>query len=146
MGKHHIKITQSFNAPVDEIFDILTDHETFGKIVNANIKRVIDSQGGNKNGLGSVRRIYTFPAPAFEETVILFQANQTMVYMISKGSPVKNHIGKMKFSHEQGITKLDYTIDFEPRLFFYFLGPFIKLLIEKPIRDGLKRLAESYIR
>ncbi len=56
MGEQHIDITQSFNAPVDTIFSLLTDHEAFGQVINANIKRVVDSQGENKNGLGSVRR------------------------------------------------------------------------------------------
>jgi len=37
MGKQHINIMQSFNAPIDTIFNILTDHEAFGQVINANI-------------------------------------------------------------------------------------------------------------
>ena len=76
MGEQHIKITQLFNAPVDTIFSLLTDHEAFGQVINTKIKRVVDSQGENKNGVDSVRRISAFPAPAFEETVITFEPNQ----------------------------------------------------------------------
>ena len=54
MGEQHIYIMQLFNAPVDAIFDILTDHESFGQVINAKIRRVIDSQGDNKNGVGSI--------------------------------------------------------------------------------------------
>jgi len=50
----------------------------------------------------------------------------------------------MEFSHEQGKTKLNYTIDFEPKLPFLFFGSIIKNAIEKSIRDGLKRLSERY--
>ena len=57
MGEQHIQIRQLFNAPVDTLFDILTDHESFGQVINANIKRVVDSPGENRNGIGSVRRI-----------------------------------------------------------------------------------------
>ena len=144
MGQQQIKITQLFNAPVDTIFNILTDHEAFGQVINANIKRVVDSQGENKNSVGSVRRISTFPVPAFEETVVLFEPDRLMEYVISKGSPIKNHRGRMEFSDEQGQTRLNYTIDFEPRLPFVLLGSILEKAIEKPIRDGLKRLAERY--
>ena len=62
----------------------------------------------------------------------------------NKGSPIKNHRGRMEFSDEQGQTRLNYTIDFEPRLPFVLLGSILEKAIEKPIRDGLKRLAERY--
>jgi len=144
MGEQRIKITQLFNAPVDTIFSFLTDHEAFGNVINAKIKRVVDSPDENKNGLGSVRRINAFPVPAFEETVVTFEPNQLMEYVISKGSPIKNHKGRMEFSDEQGKTSLNYTIDFEPKLPFLFFGSILKKAIEKPIREGLKRLADRY--
>ena len=144
MGQQQIQIRQSFNAPVDTIFNILTDHEAFGQVINAKIKRVSDSQDDNKNGVGSVRRISTFPAPAFEETVVAFEPNQLMEYVISKGSPIKNHKGRMEFSDEQGQTRLVYTIVYDPKLPFLFLGSILKKAIEKPIRAGLQRLAERY--
>ena len=144
MGHHSIQITQSFKAPVETIFNILTDHEAFGQVINARIKRVVDSQGENKNGAGSVRRISAFPAPAFEETVVRFEPNQLMEYVVSKGSPIKNHNGRMEFSEEQGQTRLEYAISFEPKLPFLLLGAVIKNAIEKSIRNGLQGLAERY--
>ena len=144
MARQQIIMTQLFNAPVKTIFEILTDHVSFGEVINANVKRVVDSQGDNKNGVGSVRRISTFPAPAFEETVITFEPNQLMEYVISKGSPIKNHKGRMEFSDEQGKTRLVYTIDYEPKLPFILLGAILKKAIGKPIRKGLMRVAERY--
>jgi len=144
MGQQNIKFSQSFSVPVETIFNILTDHESFGQVINARIKRVVDSQGENKNGVGSVRRISAFPAPAFEETVITFEPNQLMEYVISKGSPIKNHRGRMKFSEEHGQTRLEYAINFEPKLPFILLGSIIKKAIEKSLRDGLQGLARRY--
>ena len=144
MGKYHINITQSFNAPVGTIFNILTDHQAFGEVTNANIKRVVDSQGENKNGLGSVRRISAFPAPAFEETVVVFEPDRLMEYVVSKGSPIKNHKGRLEFSEADGKTRLNYTIDFDVKLPFIFIGAVIKSAIEKSIGNGLKRLSERY--
>lgn len=101
MGEQHIKITLLFNAPVETIFSVLTDHEAFGQVINTKIKRMADRQGENKNGAGSVRRISAFPAPAFEETVVTFEPNQLMGYVVSKGSPIKNHKGRMEFSDDR---------------------------------------------
>ncbi len=144
MGEQKIIITQSFNAPVETIFDILTDHEKFGRIIKAKTKRVVDSRGKNKNGVGSVRRINVFAGLSFEESVVAFEPNQLMAYRISKGSPVKNHRGCMEFTEEQGRTRVDYRIDFEPKLPFFFLGAIIKKAIETPMRKGMKKLADQY--
>jgi len=144
MSRQRIEIQQSFNASVETIFNILTDHESFGNVIATKARRVVDSQGENKNGVGSVRRISSFPVPAFEETVVTFEPNSLMEYVVSKGSPIKNHNGRMEFSEEGGATNLCYIIDFDPRLPFILLGPILKSAIENPIRKGLERLSKRY--
>jgi len=144
LSKQHIVITQLFNAPVEIIFNLLTDHESFGRVINTKIRRVVDSKGENKNGLGSVRRADIFPLPGFEETVITFDPNHLMEYMITKGSPIKNHKGQMEFFSDNGKTRLKYIVDFEPKLPFLFLGTVLKKAIEKPLREGLLRIALKY--
>ena len=144
MGKQRIEIEQSFNAPIETIFNILTDHESFGNVISTVVKRVVDSSETNKNGVGSIRRISAFPFPSFEETVITFKPNQIMEYKVSKGSPIKNHKGRMEFSEESGKTRLYYTIEFDPKFFFVPFGAFLKGAVDKPIRKGIKRLAEDY--
>ncbi len=41
MSRQHIEIRQLFNAPVETIFNLLTDHESFGKVLATKIKRVV---------------------------------------------------------------------------------------------------------
>ena len=143
MGRQHIEIRQTFNAPVAEIFRLLTEHVSFGEIIGKKIERVVDSQDENPNGVGSVRRIRSFPVPAFEETVITYEPGRLMEYVVSKGSPIKNHRGRMAFLEKQGRTELCYTIEFEPKLPFSLLGPVLKQAIAKPIRSGIERLAQQ---
>ncbi len=143
MGKQKIRITQEFKAPVEEIFNLLTDHETFGRIVGANITRVIDSPEQNPNGTGSVRQIAAFPGIRFEETVVTFEQNHLMEYVISKGSPIKNHRGCFAFSKGRDTTWVDYTISFEPRLPFFFLGPVLRRVIGAPLKKGIVQLADQ---
>ena len=73
MGSQHILTKQAFNAPVETVFNELTDHESFGRTINTKIRRIIDSRDDNKNGLGSVRRIHLFPLPDFEEILFIPQ-------------------------------------------------------------------------
>ena len=146
MTRQVIEIRQTFNAPVEEVFGILTDHESFGEIIGTEIKRVVDSPGDNKNGVGSVRRIVpSAPVPAFEETVTAYAPNRLMEYTVSKGSPIKHHLGRLVFLESDGKTELAYTIEFEPRLPFVLLSAALKRAVEAPIRKGLAALAKKYL-
>ena len=142
LTKLHIK--QSFKAPVGTIFDVLSDHAQFGDIISANIKRVADSDTDNINGLGSIRSISIFPTPAFEETITAFEENKLIEYRITKGSPLKNHKGTMRFTQAGDVTKLDYQIEFETKAPIPFLGNVIKFGLEKALDKGLSQLANSF--
>ena len=105
---------------------MLTEHVSFGEIIGTNIQRVVASQDENKNGVGSVRRIRSFPVPAFEETIVTYEPGRLMEYVVSKGSPVKNHRGRMEFSENQGLTELCYTVEFEPKLPFILHDQYVQ--------------------
>jgi hypothetical protein len=138
-----IEIIQTFSKPVEKIFTDLSDHATFGLIIGANIQRIKDSKGEDKNGLGSIRLIKSFPAPPFEESIVAFEPNKFIAYEISKGSPLKSHRGEMHFSGEGKNSKLVYTVRFEPKVSFPIWGKLLSSLIEKPIRKGLKEYSDK---
>ncbi len=144
MAKQTIDIMQTFSAPVETVFTELTDHEKFGKLLKANIKRVVDAEGEYVNGLGSIRKITPLPFADFEETVVTFEPNRLMEYVVSKGSPIKNHKGRMEFADVGGATRVRYTIEFEPKLPLPFLGMLLKSAIEMPVKKGFAALAASY--
>ena len=136
-----IHIRQTFKQPVETIFNLICDHEQFGKIVGAKIKRIQDGTDGHINGLNSVRNIEVLPGISFEETVVNYVPFSSMEYKVSRGSPIKNHHGKLNFSESKGITTLEYQIQFEPKLPLPFLGKLLKRAIQTPIEKGLKKLA-----
>ena len=141
MGKQKILIDQTFPFGVEKLFAELTDHENFGRMVGANIKRVKDSNSEHVNGLGAVREIRQFGVPSFQETVTHFVENESMEYTVTQGSPIKNHLGRLEFSSTEEGCRLVYQIDFEPKLPIPFLGILISRAIEKPIRKGLAGLS-----
>jgi len=141
MALKKITMRQEFNAPVDKVFSTLSDHETFGKICGINMQRTKDGDDG-ANGLGSVRTINVGPLPSFEETITDFVPNVFIQYKITKGSPIKNHVGELKFSEENGITTLDYQIQLESKI--PFTSSLIKTALENGISKGLGKYAKSF--
>lgn len=143
MAKNFIQMNETFNAPVDVVFGELSDHEKMGKILGAKVRRVKDGKG-NVNGIGSVRRLTPVPLADFEETVTGFESNKLIEYTVTKGSPIKNHLGRMVFSESNGKTHLHYTIQFDMKLGIPFTGFILKTVLEKVISSGLHKLAKQY--
>jgi len=143
MSSQFIQMNVEFNAPVETVFATLSDHEAMGQVLNAKVKRIKDGQG-SVNGIGSVRRITPVPMAGFEETVTAFEPNKLVEYTITKGSPLKNHLGRMVFSESNGKTQLHYTIQFEPKLPIPLSGLIVKTALEKVILGGLHKLARTY--
>ena len=137
-----ISMTQVFNAPQQEIFDFLSDHSNFGKLLMADISRIKDAEGPNPNGLGSVRSI-KLGIEILQETIVTFDAPNLIEYKITSNAPVNYHLGRLEFSSpEPGKTLLNYTIDMESKL--GFIDGAVGLLLKTVISNGLKKLAAKY--
>ena len=136
-----IDIDMEFRRPVVELFALLSDHEKLGPVLGAKIERTRDGQG-SPNGLGSVRTLHIGPLPSFDETVTAFEPEKLIEYQITRGTPLRNHKGVMRFSATgSGGSRLHYTIQFESKI--PFLGPIIRAGLDGSIRKGLARLNRS---
>ena len=139
-----IQINQTFPQHIESVFAALADHESFGKIIGANISRIAISQSEYQNGVGSVRKITPFPTGSFEETVTRYEPNVLIEYKVTKGSPIKDHVGTLQFSvNAKGETELFYTICFTPKLPVPGWGQLLSWIIRNPIEKGLLRYASS---
>lgn len=133
-----IDIEMEFRRPVGELFALLSDHEKLGPVLGAKIKRTRDGTD-SPNGLGSVRTLRIGPLPTFDETVTAFQKDALIEYRITRGTPLKNHKGLMRFSATpSGGSRLHYTIEFASLV--PLLGPLIRAGLDTGIRKGLARL------
>lgn len=139
MGQQKIFISRDFKMPVAELYAYLAEHENLANIFTpAKVTRVRDGDT-TRNGVGSVRRLKMPVGAPFEETVTAAVENELIEYRISKGSPVKNHLGTMRFSaRPDGGSHLDYTIVFEGKL--PLIGPIVRGALDKAIRGGLAKL------
>lgn len=135
-----VKIIQEFNAPIDKVFAVLSEHENLNKIfAPAKITRINNGKDA-RNGVGSARKLSIPLSPSFVETNLVYQENELIEYAITSGiSPIKAHRGVMKFTDLGGDrTRLDYTISFKGRV--PLIGPIIKAALQNGINRGLKKL------
>ncbi|MGI8556940.1 MAG: SRPBCC family protein [Solirubrobacteraceae bacterium] len=107
-----VAIDHDFSLPPSRVFAYLAEHENLEPLFGAKIKRLRDGTDGERNGVGSVRQLQLGPLPAFEETVLEVVPEKLIRYRITKGSPLRDHEGVMRFSSNGSGTHLHYEISF----------------------------------
>lgn len=110
MRAHHVHIEHEFAKPPERIFTHLAEHENLAEVFGAKIVRLGDGEDGERNGVGSVRQLQIGPLPPFEETVIEFVPFERIVYRITRGSPLRGHLGTMDFTPASTGTRFVYDI------------------------------------
>jgi uncharacterized protein YndB with AHSA1/START domain len=108
-----VTIDRDFNLPPERVFAYLSEHENLEALFGAKIKRLSDGEDGTRNGPGSSRQMRLGPLPPFVETTTEVVPNELIRYRITKGSPLRDHEGVMRFSPTaSGGTHLHYEITF----------------------------------
>jgi hypothetical protein len=138
MRAHHVHVRRDFDLPVAELFDHLAEHENLAAVFGARVERLRDGDP-ERNGVGSCRRLHAPGLPAFEETVTQYVAPELIVYRITKGTPLDDHEGVMRFSARPGGgSHLDYDILLASRI--PGLAPLVKLVLTARVKRGLAAL------
>ena len=107
-----LRFNRDFDLPPEEVFAFFAEHENLGPTFGAEVTRLSDGDDGSRNGVGSRRRIKPGPAPAFEETITAFVPDELIEYRITKGTPLRDHLGQIRFSPVDGGTHLEWDISF----------------------------------
>lgn len=135
-----VHVESDFRLPPDRIFNHLAEHENLADVFGTKIVRVRDGDT-ERNGVGSVRRLGQSPIE-FEETVTEFVPDELIEYRITKGSPLKGHVGIMRFSPAPGGgTHLDYRIRISSSV--PFLGPIIRGALQQQITKAMAKLDQT---
>jgi len=110
MRAYWVHVEHDFAKPPERIFAHLAEHENLAEVFGSKVKRLRDGEGGERNGVGSTREMRVGLLPPFEETVTEFVPNERIVYRITKGGPLRGHIGTMTFIPKDGGTRFMYDI------------------------------------
>lgn len=137
---YRIRISQDFYLPVGELFRLLAQHENMRVLfAPAKVTRLRDGIE-DRDGVGSARVIRPFPRISFVETVTDFVAERLISYRITSLSPLRDHVGIMRFSAlTKSQSKVEIDISFRGR--WPGAGLLFNLVLTRSIRSGLIRLA-----
>lgn len=135
-----VETTQDFSAHVGKVYAHLAEHENLEALFGARITRVRDGDT-TRNGVGSVRELKLTGLPAFQETVTAAVPDELIEYRITKGSPLRGHVGTMRFTPQGDGSRLHYVIDFGAVL--PGLDRVIAVGLGRTVRRGLSDLAKT---
>jgi uncharacterized protein YndB with AHSA1/START domain len=142
MRAHHVVVDHVFAKPPERVFDYLAEHENLADLFGAKVTRLKDGDDGHRNGVGSVRKLQVGPAPAFEETVTEFEPYTRIVYRITKGSPLRGHVGVMTFAPEgEGGTRFHYDIRLASPL--PGLAALVRVSLTRSVRGNLQKVDDE---
>ena len=141
MAQQRVRFEQFFAAERERVFAYFADHAKFGRIWPGRFRRIRESaDAAQPNGLGSVREIRT-SGFTVEETITAFDPPARIEYRVTRGGPIKNHLGRLLFSEVPGGTVLEYSIEFDPRL--RLTGGFIASILCASWHRGVQRAIDD---
>lgn len=116
MALQQIRFEQFFAAPRSAVFSFMADHESFGRLWPGRTRRLRAAPDpAQPDGVGSVREI-RIGLLHFEETITVFEPDSRIEYRVTRGGNLRSHQGVIQFESVPGGTRMDYSIEFEPRM------------------------------
>lgn len=131
-------------APVQAVWDVITDHDTMGGWLGlGSVRRTVDGAPG-RDGLGS-QRLLKLPGTKVTEQVVTFEPPTTYRYRVVKGSPFVCHQGEILLRADGDETELTWTIRFRPKVLGTgrLLRTALSAALGRVVRSGLKSHVEG---
>ena len=139
-----IQIKKEFNAPVEQVFELLSKHATYNiAFAPMQVVRIKDSTDPERpDGVGSVRRMGIGPIKPLQEQITLIEQNKRIEYKIIKNPLIKHHLGTLEFQQvSDNKTLVTYRIELQVRV--PFVSKIILAQLKSAIKIGLSKLAKS---
>ncbi len=124
-------LTQTTTAPIETVFDALTDHRAIADYVWAVRRSTLDREGTPApNGVGAVRRLEAL-GPAIVEEIIEYQRPTGYAYKMLSGAPVRDHVGTVELREAGAGTEVSWHLRSTPKIagLDWLLSPVLKRVI-----------------
>ena len=133
--------TYDFDAPVERLYAYLSEHSNMKTLFGIDVERIREGDT-EPNGVGSVRKLSMKGLMPFEETITEAVPNERIEYRITKGTPLRDHLGVMVFSSTgEGRSHLDYTINLDAPV--PGLATAIAAGLSRSLRRGFPKVAKE---
>ena len=100
-------------APVETVFDVLTDHRGYAKITPLRGVEIEREGDPPPNGVGAIRVLKSIGPPIREE-VVEYNRPTRFVYRLLSGAPVRDYVGTVELASHNGGTQIVYHVDSTP--------------------------------
>ena len=121
-----VDVRKTLNAPIDAVFELLTDHANYDKFPGVQTSRLTREGTTERNGLGAQREIGIQGAMLWED-VVGFDRPNLFEYRIVKARPpaIKHIMGRVRLEAQGDQTAVQWTSEFQVRIpiLSYFLEP-----------------------
>lgn len=109
------RFARRIDAPVDVVWDVLTDHAGYASWTPLPTSRLVTPGGIERNGVGAVRFLGLGPIGTTER-VLVAEPNEHLAYTVVGGLPVKDYRADARLTDAGGATELVYEGSFAPVL------------------------------
>ena len=93
-----IKVERTIKKPIDEVFEVLSDHASYGLFKAVGVAELLTEGNEERNGVGALRTVQTGAFKVWER-ITAFERPTHMQYQIEKAKPIK-------MQHNKGIIDL----------------------------------------
>ena len=135
----YVEVETDIRAPVDEVWQQLTDHEGLGRwsIFDCNILR---KGRPDPNGTGCIREL-TAPGMRITEEITAWDEGRHYAYQLRSGAPFRKHQGDVFVSEKNGLTHVRWAIRFDS--WIPFSGRITAWLLGQVFGRALRNLAQQ---
>jgi hypothetical protein len=105
----------SIKAPIEVVFDVLTDHRGHAKMT-ALRSSTLERQGEPPpNGVGAIR-VLSLAGPPIRERVTVFDRPRLFAYEMLSGAPILTHTATVELAPQDGRTELTWRVESIPSI------------------------------
>ena len=132
-------LRRSIAAPIDIVFEVLTDHRGAAKI-SALRSSTLEREGEPPpNGVGAIR-VLRLAGPPIREQVTVFDPPTLFGYRLLSGMPARSHIAMVELAPQDTHTLLTYRVDSSPKL------PMPAAVWSAIVRPGISHLLRGVVK
>jgi uncharacterized protein YndB with AHSA1/START domain len=124
-------LRQTTTAPIEKVFDVLTNHRGIAEYMPLLRRSTLDREGTPApNGVGAVRRLEAV-GPAIVEEIIDYQRPTGYTYKLISGAPVRDHVGTVTLREAGTGTEATWHLRSTPKIpgLGLILAPVLKKII-----------------
>lgn len=137
---HDCRFVRRIDAPVDVVWDVLTDHARYHEWTPVPHSRLVSPGAADPNGVDAVRFLGAGPLGAREQ-VLVFEPESHLAYTVVSGLPVRDYRADARLTDGGGWTQLEYTGSL--RAIVPGTGPVLALGVRRALATLVSSLARE---